>query len=185
MQSSTSKGLLDKSEYSYRAVFMDCLKAIDFAWDQEEVDKSRIIIEGVSQGGGIGLVLCALDKRPWLAMLDVPSYSNLEAKVEGLHGSHAAIADYLRIYPDEIDRVYTTLSYFDTMNFADKIRCRILASVGLKDNICPAQLFFATYNRINSPKEIRLYPFAGHEGGGRVHNEVKMRFLRNNLKAVS
>jgi cephalosporin-C deacetylase len=182
MQSVTTKGLLDKNEYYYRAVFMDCLKAIDFACMQKEVDTSRIIIEGGSQGGGIGMAICALDSRPWLAMLDVPSYSNLEEKVQGCHGSHSAIAEFLKVYPDKISQVYETLSYFDTMNMAEKITCKILASVGLKDNVCPARLYFASYNRIKSPKEIRIYPFAGHEGGGRIHNEIKLNFLWKNLR---
>jgi cephalosporin-C deacetylase len=180
-QSVTAKGLLDKDEYYYRAAYMDCLKAIDFACGRKEVDQSRIIIEGGSQGGGIGMAVCALDPRPWLAMLDVPSYSNLEKKIEGLHGSHSSIADFLKVYPDKVRQVYDTLSYFDTMNMADKIKCKLLASVGLKDTTCPAKLYFASYNRIKSPKEIRLYPFNGHEGGGRFHNEVKLRFLWENL----
>jgi cephalosporin-C deacetylase len=180
-QSLVAKGLLDKDEYYYRAVYMDCLKAIDFADAQPEVDRSQIIIEGTSQGGGIGMAVCALDSRPWLAMLDVPSHSNLEMKVEGPFGSHGAIADFLKVYPDTIRQVYDTLSYFDTMNLADRIACPVLASVGLKDIDCPAKLYFASYNRIRAPKEIRVYPYSGHEGGGRYHNELKLRFLARHL----
>jgi cephalosporin-C deacetylase len=65
---------------------------------------------------------------------------------------------------------------------ADKIRCKVLACVGLKDNVCPAECYFATYNRITSPKAVRIYPFNGHEGGGAFHHEIKLQFLRENLR---
>lgn len=177
VQNVVSKGILDKNEYYYRAVYMDCLKAIDFAGTCEEVDKDRIIIHGGSQGGGLGMAVCSLDSRPWMALVDVPSCSNLEKRVEGAFGAFGSITEYLKKYPDRLERAYETLSYFDTMNMADRIKCRVLASVGIKDNICPAKLYFASYNRIKSPKEIRIYPFNGHEGGHSVHLQEKLRFV--------
>jgi cephalosporin-C deacetylase len=176
-----SKGILSKEEYYYRAVYMDCVKAIDFACEQEEVDKSKIIIEGASQGGGLGMAVCALDSRPYLTMVDVPSNSNLTKRIEGYHGAFSAAADYLQLNPDKVEEVLDVLSYFDTMNMANKINCKVLASVGLKDNICPAIMYFATYNRIKSNKQIHIYPFNGHEGGGSIHNEIKLKFLYENL----
>lgn len=180
-QSCVCHGILDKNEYYYRAVYMDCIRAIDFACSMEEVDTGRIIIEGGSQGGALGMAVCALDERPYLAMVDVPGNSNIEKRIEGSHGSFSYVTEYLKVFPDRVDRVFETLSYFDTMNMADRIRCKVLASVALKDEICPAMLYFATYNRITSEKHIKIYPFNGHEGGGKVHNEIKMRFLKENL----
>jgi len=175
------KGILDKEEYYYRAVYMDCLKAIDFACAQGEVDKDRIIIEGGSQGGALGMAVCALDIRPYMAMVDVPSNSNIEKRVESAFGSFGSVTEYLKLNPDKVDKAFETLSYFDTMNMADKIKCKVLASVGLKDTTCPAKLYFATYNRISSEKDIKIYPFNGHEGGRGFHNEIKLKFLSDNL----
>jgi cephalosporin-C deacetylase len=177
----STKGLLDKDEYYYRAVYMDCLKAIDFACAQEEVDSSRIILEGTSQGGGLVMAVSALDPRPFLAMAQVPSNSDLTRRVAGAHGVFGAVGDYLRNYPEQTDQVLRTLSYFDTMNMADAIKCKVLASVGLRDNICPPECYFATYNRIKSEKDICIYPFNGHDGAGALHREVQLRFLRKNL----
>ncbi|WP_248927935.1 acetylxylan esterase [Paenibacillus hamazuiensis] len=173
-----SKGVHDKDEYYYRFAYMDCVKAIDFACAQEEVDAAKIVIEGASQGGALGMAVCALDDRPALAMVDVPSNSNLVRRIEGNHGAFSSVAEYLKKHPDQTDLVMNNLSYFDTMNMADKIRCRVLASVALKDETCPAEMYFATYNRIQSEKEIVVYPFNGHEGGGAVHREVKLAHLK-------
>lgn len=177
----TCKGIMDKNEYYYRAVYMDCIKCIDFALEQKEVNGNKIIIEGGSQGGALGMAVCALDSRPYLAMVDVPSNSNLSRRVEGENGSFSSVTDYLRIYPSRTDEALRTLSYFDTMNMADNIKCKVLASVALKDETCPAKCYFATYNRIKSDKEIYVYPFNGHEGGMGVQNEIKLKFLRDNL----
>lgn len=181
-QSSVCKGVLDKHEYYYRAVYMDSVEAIDFACQLPEVDQEKIIIHGGSQGGALGMAVCALDRRPFLAMLDVPSNSNIEKRIEGYHGSYASVTDYLKRFPQRTEQVFETLSYFDTMNMAERISCKLLASVGLKDQICPAKLYFASYNRIKSQKQIMIYPFNGHEGGGTVHNELKLRFLKEHLK---
>ena len=180
-QNVVCKGILNKEEYYFRAVYMDCLKAIDFTCAQSEVDRERIVIEGGSQGGALTMAVCALDPRPYLALADVPSNSNLEKRVEGAHGSFSSVMEYLKLYPQHTEKAFETLSYFDTMNLASRIQCRVLASVGLKDNTCPAKLYFATYNRIAGPKEIRIYPFNGHEGGRGIHNEVKLNYLARYL----
>jgi Acetyl esterase (deacetylase) len=172
-----SKGVHNKWEYYYRYAYMDCLKAIDFACAQPEIDADKIVIEGGSQGGALGMAVVALDKRPKLAMVDVPSNSNLVARIEGNHGAFGAVAEYLKRHPEQTDLVLDNLSYFDTMNLADRITCPVLASVALKDETCPAQMYFATYNRILAEKEIVVYPFNGHEGGGARQTEVKLAYL--------
>lgn len=177
----TTRGILDKNEYYYRGLYMDAVKAIDFAQEQPEVDPKKIIITGGSQGGALGMAVCCLDDRPFLGIVDVPSNSNLERRVEGGHGSFNAVRSYLKRFPMRIEKVFETLSYFDTMNMADKIKCPIFASVGLQDDVCPAICYFASYNRITSPKEIRLYPFNGHEGGGNLHKEEALKFVRKHL----
>jgi cephalosporin-C deacetylase len=46
--------------------------------------------------------------------------------------------------------------------------------LALKDEVCPLHMYFATYNRITSDKDIVIYPFNGDEGGGAVQTEVKL-----------
>lgn len=174
----TSKGILDKNEYYYRAVYMDCLKAIDFAETRPEINMDKLVIKGCSQGGALGMAICALDSRPKVALLNVPSNSNLEARVEGRHGSFTSVTDYLKKFPEQLEKAYETLSYFDTMNMADKITAKVYASVGLRDTTCPAKCYYASYNRITSPKHIDVYPFNEHDGAGPVQEEKELRYLK-------
>ena len=100
-------------------------------------------------------------------------------RVEGEYGSFGAAAAYLRRFPKHTDTAFGTLSYFDTMNLASRITCPVLCSVSLKDKTCPAECFFATYNRIESDKQIEIYPFCGHENAYSIQMEKKLVFLRH------
>lgn len=173
----TTKGILKKEEYYYGDVYMDAVRAIGVLLGRREIDKKRIIVRGTSQGGALAIAVSALSDIPALCIANVPSNSNLERRVEGAHGSFAAVTELLRRAPQYTEKVYETLSYFDTMNLADRICCPVYASVALADEICPAECFFATYNRIEAKKEITVYPFNGHDGAGDVHLEKELSYL--------
>jgi Acetyl esterase (deacetylase) len=177
-----SKGLLNKDEYYYRAVYMDCVKAIDFLQSCEKIDNAAIMVRGTSQGGALGMAVCALDSRPICGIVNVPSNSNIEARVEGSNGSFAAVNEYLRAYPENMARAYETLSYFDTMNMADKITCPIYASVALNDSVCPAKMYYASYNRIKALKEIVVYPFNEHDGAAHIQIERELLYVEKMLE---
>ncbi|MBN2711887.1 MAG: acetylxylan esterase [Planctomycetes bacterium] len=171
-------GILDKEEYYLKYAYTDAVREISFACEQPEVDTSKIIIEGGSQGGALTMAMAALDDRPILALAAVPSNTNLEERVKGGYGVFNCVTEYGKKFPDRIDRCFETLSYFDTMNMADRVKCRVVAGVGGKDPICPAKFYYATYNRITSKKEIYIYPLNGHEGGGGVFNEIGLRAIK-------
>lgn len=179
VQNFSCLGILDPREYYYRAVYMDCIRAIDFAQTCENIALDKIVIHGVSQGGGVGMAVCALDHRPKIALVNVPSNSNLERRVENENGSFSSVSEYLSKYPDRIARAYKTLSYFDTMNMADRIECKVFASVALKDTTCPAECYFASYNRIRSEKQIEIYPFNRHDGARDIQIEKELFYLNN------
>ena len=58
--------------------------------------------------------------------------------------------------------LHKTLSYFDVMNFTDKIECPVFMAIGLQDPVCPPHTNFAGYNHIRSEKSWVCYPEAGH-----------------------
>ena len=59
--------------------------------------------------------------------------------------------------------MFRTLSYFDGRNFAARATVPALFSVGLEDQVTPPSTVFAAYNEYAGPKEIRIWPFNGHE----------------------
>lgn len=132
------------------------------------------------QGGALSLYVSSLDDRIAVAFADIPSNCMMTERVKGEYGSFGTVANYLRRYPERTDKVLETLSYFDLINLTERITCPVYASVGLKDNVCPAKMFFAAYNRITSEKHINIQPFMGHEVRQNMV-ETKLEILRKLL----
>jgi len=159
-----TQGIMDPEEYYYRGVYMDCVRALDAVASRPEVDAGRIGVMGMSQGGGLTLATAALDERPVLAMPEMPYLCHYKRAVNvAMRPPYLEIAAYLRAWPDREEQVWRTLSYFDNLNLAGRIRCPVLMDVGLQDDICPPSSVYAVYNKIAAPKEMKVFPYHNHE----------------------
>ena len=87
------------------------------------------------------------------------------------------LIEYLSVHRGEVDQVFRTLSYLDVVNHAKRATAPALFSVGLVDDITPASTVFAAFNHYAGPKQIEVYPFNGHDGGGTQHFLAKLAFL--------
>ena len=56
-----------------------------------------------------------------------------------------------------------------------------LFSVALMDEITPPSTVFAAFNNLAGERRIEVYEFNGHEGGGSVHFEKQVGFVREHL----
>jgi cephalosporin-C deacetylase len=174
-------GITDlKNSYLY-CTWTDCLRAVRLARETKEIDSKRIAVEGGSQGGGMALGMAALDRSIALCMADVPSNCWMDERVFRRSGGANGIADYLKAYPERVELVSKALSYFDNINHASNITCPTLVSYGLKDPVCPPDTIYAAYNKVTAPKEMVVYPFAEHEGGGPAHHLRKAEFVRRHF----
>ncbi len=170
-----------KTWYRYWLV-TDALRMLLVALEEPATDSDRIAVCGGSQGGGMCLTVAALmPEHVALAMPNVPSACRLEKRVFSRAGGYGQIAEYLRRHPDEVEEVCATLSYYDNMNLADRIRCPMLVSLGLKDPVCPPECTYAALNRVGAPMEVCAYPFGEHDGGGAVHDQKMLRYFREHM----
>jgi len=177
-------GILDPKQYYYRQVYMDCVRAVDFACSREEIDSSRIGLYGGSQGGGLTLAVAAIDKRPKLAMPVFPYLCHFRRAVE-MHGSgpYIELRNWFRRFDPERrkeDQVFRTLSYFDGMNMASRVQARVLMAITLQDIVCPPSTCFAAYNHLNTAKELKIYHDYGHESMP-FHDEAMLHFAARYL----
>lgn len=129
----------------------------------------------------MALSAAALETSVALCMADVPSRCWFERRLFDRAGGYGKVAEFLRRHPDRLETVCRTMSYCDNLNLAERIRCPVLVSVGLKDPVCPPPNVYAACNKIRSQKEICPYPFGEHDGGGAVHNEKKLAFFAEHL----
>ena len=174
-----SKGIQSKEEYIYRGSVMDCIRALDFLYTRPEINKSKIAVEGGSQGGALSLMVAALDKRVRLCAPDVPFLSDIDNLIKHASWVNKEFLRYQKGYKDlSMWRMKYNLTYFDTKNFADKIKVPVLMGLGLQDGTCPVITSIVTYNKITSPKQYYIYPKAKHEGGGALHRKRKFMWMR-------
>lgn len=171
-----TRGILDPAVYYYRRVFTDAVRAIEAACAHEAVDPDRIAVRGVSQGGGIALAAAGLSPKVRAALPNVPFLCHYRRAIELIDTApYVEITRYLKVHRDCEERVFTTLSYFDGVNFAARAKAKALFSVGLMDDICPPSTVFAAYNHYAGEKDIRIWRFNMHDGGGthQVVDEIK------------
>ncbi|MCX5070415.1 acetylxylan esterase [Micromonospora lupini] len=178
----TTRGIASPETYYYRRVFTDAVRAIDAVRRLSTVDPSRVAVAGTSQGGGIATAAAGLASDLVAVMPDVPFLANFPRALTITDASpYAEITGYLKVHRDKREQVMRTLSYFDTVNHAKRASASALYSVGLMDQACPPSTVYASYNHYAGPKQIRVYPFNGHEGGGAFHEAEKLRFAAKPL----
>ncbi|MCC3373409.1 alpha/beta fold hydrolase [Cohnella sp. REN36] len=161
-----TQGILDKETCYYKAITLDALKALEWAAAQDEVDETRICVDGVSQGGGLAFISAALSPVPAIAVAHIPNMCHMDFGILNSTSSLSEAAEFVHRFPDRLETVLDTLSYFDNMNLAHRIRIPLFVTCGLKDMVTMPETIYAAFNRVNAPKTIRPYPFSGHTVGG-------------------
>lgn len=175
-----TRGILDPARYYYRRVYCDAVRAVDAVKLHPLVDEKRVALRGGSQGGGMAIAVAGLMPEINVALIDVPFLCHMRRAVQ-LVNSHPyqEIVSYLRVHRQLEERVFHTLSYFDGVNFATRAKAQALFSTALMDETCPPSTVFAAYNHWQGNKDIKVYPYNEHDGGGIDHLYQQIQFLQN------
>ncbi len=175
--------ITDRNSYSYRGFYVDACRAVDFLLGRPEVDQSRIAVTGSSQGGALTIVTSALRREIACAAAGAPYLCGFMDAARLTHSyPYEEINEYLRLHPEREEQIRQTLSYFDGINFAPRIRCPIIVNIGLQDDVCPPETGYALFREIGSPDK-KLYPYNNckHDAGSFWHAAVIDAFLRAHL----
>ncbi|OWA02469.1 acetylxylan esterase [Streptomyces sp. CS227] len=179
-----TRGVESPQDHYYRRVFTDAVRCVEAVRSHPAVDPAKVVVTGVSQGGGIALATAAL--VPGLAgvMPDVPFLCDIRRAVRiADRPPYTEAADYLRLHRDRAATVLDTLSYVDAALLASRATAPALFSIAMMDEICPPSTCFAAYHRYGGPKDLRVYEFNGHEGGGAHHRRAQLTWVRRLLTA--
>jgi cephalosporin-C deacetylase len=180
-------GIDDPKHYFYRRVYTDAVRALAAAAAGPRVDASRIVVAGASQGGAISQAVGALHAfadvpAPRAALIDVPFMTHVRRAVDVTDEEpYHELVRYLSTHRLAEERAFATLSYFDGLSLAPLGTVPALYSVGLRDMVCPPSTVFAAYNAWAGPKEIEVWPFNEHEGGGPHQRASQLRYVRDLL----
>lgn len=160
-------GIKSKETYYYRGAYMDCVRAMDFAYDREKVDRSQIFAYGSSQGGALTIATAALWEHPFAAVsVCVPFLGDWPDFFKLSNGFPADIKNAAKKAGITEEQALNILSYIDAKNMATKITCPVLEIICLQDDVVPPHTNASIYNNlINCPdKGERLYisPLENH-----------------------
>ena len=85
--------------------------------------------------------------------------------------------DYLATHREKVDVVLRTLGYVDGVAFARRGTAPARFSAALMDAVVPPSTVFAAHNAYPGPKEVRVWPFNGHEAGAVEDDADALAFL--------
>ncbi|MFJ2091409.1 acetylxylan esterase [Streptomyces sp. NPDC087901] len=185
-----TRGVLDPLRYYYRRLYTDAVRAVAAARTHPDVDPARVVVTGTSQGGGIALAAAGLVPDLVAAMPDVPFLCHFpRATTITDMPPYDEVTRFVKRHREHAATVARTMSYFDAATLARRANVPTLFSVGLMDRICPPSTVYAAFNHYGaqrnvdqSDKQIRVYPFNDHEGGGPAHEVVKLEWLADQLE---
>lgn len=170
------RGRDSRETYYFLGVYLRVLRALDFLTAQPEWDGRTLIMIGGSQGGGLAFAGTALDPRVTFMIADVPGLSDHSGMLAGrIAGWPKAVPMSAGGVPDP--RVIEALRYFDTANFATRIKAPAYCEVGFVDIVCPPTCSYVAFNNLKGVKEIKHFPVNGHDLGTGIWNTMRQRTL--------
>jgi cephalosporin-C deacetylase len=177
-----TRGVLDPATYYYRRLFTDAVRAVDAARSLDVVDPGRIAVVGGSQGGGMALAVSGLRGDLAASAAFVPFLCDFPRAVRVTDAyPYREIIDYLKVHRGEQEQVHSTLAYFDGVNFARRATVPALFSVALRDPICPASTVYGAYHVYGGPRDINVWEYNAHEGGGILDEAAALHHFRTQL----
>lgn len=179
-------GIGKPETYVYRAVVAHALRGVDFLAARPEVDAKRIGAMGASQGGGLSLLAAGLDPRVAAVAADFPFLSDWGESLSAPSSPYADVREYVARHPGERAAVMRTISYFDTLDVAERVVVPVFVEVGLKDRTCPFRGIKTMYERLKSRrKTLKQYPYADHTDRGAERWTAAENFLVEALQRPS
>ena len=175
-------GIETPERYIYREIVSHALRGVDFLAVRPEVDAARLAVMGASQGGGVSLLVAGLDGRITAVSADFPFLTDWPDSLSAPGSPYADVRKYILEHPEKRSDVLKTVSYFDTLDVADRIKVPVLVQAGLKDRTCPAPEIETMYSRLKSPrKKLKEYPNADHSDQGAERWKTAEDFLADVL----
>lgn len=168
----------DKENYYYRRVFLGCLRANDFLTSLPQYDGKNLAVYGGSQGGALSIMTAALDSRVKVLAAFYPALSDMTGY---LHGRAGGWFHTFKEKENQTREKIETSKYYDTVNFAKRLKIPGIYAFGYNDEVCPPTSVYAAYNVIPAPRKLLLGLEMGHNNSPE-QGERANQWIENFLK---
>jgi len=141
-------GNTDREKSYFLSMYLRDSRALDYLLTRPDWDGKTIVVTGGSMGGQQSFALAGLRPEKISAVLVcVPAGADTNGD---LHGRKAGYPNWPSDNPDAMK----TALYFDTVNFASRIKAPVFAGMGFIDTISPPAGVWTAINQIAGPKEV-------------------------------
>jgi cephalosporin-C deacetylase-like acetyl esterase len=155
----------NRNSYYFRRVYLGCLRALDYVTTHPKWDGKNLVSMGGSQGGQLAISMAALEPRVTAVVASYPAYCDVSGYLHGRAGGWPGLfrptsSGGTNDVP--VEPKLLTTGYYDTLNFARRLKVPGIYFQGYNDVVCPPTSFFAMFSTITPPKEFVLGPERGH-----------------------
>lgn len=175
-----TEGILEKDEYYVKGLYLDGLRTVDALRLHSELDCSKIAIIGKGLGAAVAVFTTANSNRVAALVLDTPSFCYLDM---AQNIAKSIIANEINLFIEQHRSKKSTIKknlvYFDALQFVNRVTCPVLAIVGFKDSLSPAECVFALFNHLQCEKTIEVYPDEGHNAGGIEQQKRMIEWIKS------
>jgi cephalosporin-C deacetylase len=160
-----TRGILSPYTSYYRRLITDAVRAVDALERLPGCDTSRVMVTGISQGGGLALNVAALlPDRINGVTAGLPFLCHIGRAVTITdRDPYHEVVRYCRANPHRASQALHTLSFMDAAHLVKRAKAPAVFSVALMDDVCPPSTVYAAYNGYAGPKDIAVYEWENHD----------------------
>jgi cephalosporin-C deacetylase len=160
-----TQGIESPRRYVYRRLMLESILAARVLSVQPEVDSARLIAAGISQGGGLAVMLGAWCPLVRVVVAELPALTYWDYLLNATAWRYPIkeFADYMEATGQPREAILKVLHYFDTINHAPFVRVPVQLSLALKDPGIRPPVVFSLYDALPRPKRLLIYEELGHD----------------------
>lgn len=161
-----------RETYFYYPVILAIDRVVEWLAQAPYVEARNFRYQGTSQGGGLGIMLVALNHRFARAVFYVPALTDTLGCLKGRQSGWPSITESYSS-PEEKASVFRNAPYFDAANFMSRITCPVRVVVGFADTTCPPCAVYSAYNELTVEDKAIYHGIGmGHSCFGRFYEEL-------------
>jgi len=150
-------GNTDREQSYFLNMYLRDSRALDYLLTRPDWDGKTIVLTGGSMGGQQSLSLAGLRPEKITAVLVcVPAGADTNADHHGRKAGYP-------YWPADKPEAMKTALYFDTVNFASRIKAAVMAGIGFIDTTSPAAGIYTALNQVRGPIEPFPMIASGHD----------------------
>lgn len=144
----------------YRYALMAGVRAIDYLYTREDFDKENLIAMGVSQGGGLSIIMSGIDTRIKLLVHSIPALCQHNGLKFDRTSGHPYFIFESRTKdgtPLHEQQTSDAIRYYDAVNFARRYKGPSVLFLSYEDHVCPPGTVMAANNMLTGGPKIIMH----------------------------